>query len=64
MKKLRERFGQTTPLEVADEAFQATDRYLGRLCVFRKGRYLGGYANLKEGEDAGTLARALAARLP
>lgn len=64
MKKLRERFGQTTEVKVADEAFQATDRYLGRLCFFRKGRYLGGWANLGEGEDGAALARALAARLP
>ncbi len=64
MRKLRERFGQTTEVDVADEAFAASDRYLGRLCFFRKGRYLGGWANLKEGEDGATLARALAARLP
>lgn len=64
MKKLRERFGATTEVKVADEAFEATDRYLGRLCFFRKGRYLGGWANLKEGEDGVALARLLAARLP
>ena len=64
MKKLRARFGETTEVEVADEAFQATDRYLGRVCFFRKGRYLGGYANLRESENAAALARALAARLP
>ncbi|MGB9605781.1 MAG: DUF6599 family protein, partial [Bryobacteraceae bacterium] len=39
MQKLRERLGETTAIQVADEAFQATDRYLGRLCFFRKGRY-------------------------
>lgn len=64
MKKLRARFGETAAVEAADEAFQAVDRYLGRVCFFRKGRYLGGYANLKETEDAAALARGLAARLP
>jgi hypothetical protein len=64
MAKLRERFGATTPAKVADEAFQAEDRYLGRICLFRKGRFLGGFANLADGEDATGLATALAARLP
>lgn len=64
MSKLRARFGQTNPVEVADEAFQATDRFLGRLCFFRKGRYIGGWANLKEGEDPIRLAQTLAARVP
>ena len=64
MAKLREGFGGTTPAKVADEAFQAKDQYLGRLCLFRKGRYLGGFANLSEAEDATGLATALAARIP
>jgi hypothetical protein len=51
MNKLRERFGQTTPAAVADEAFTATDKYLDGLCIFRKGYYIGGYANLKPGRD-------------
>jgi hypothetical protein len=38
--------------------------YLGRLCFFRKGRYIGGYANLAEGQDALAPASALAARIP
>jgi hypothetical protein len=64
MGKLREGFGGTTPAKVADEAFQAKDQYLGRLCLFRKGHYLGGFANLSEAEDATGLATALAARIP
>lgn len=62
--KLRERFASAAPAEVAEEAFQAEDRYLGGLCAFRKGRYVAGYANLPRGQDATELAAALAARIP
>ncbi len=51
MKKLKERFGQVTPATVADEAFLATDKYLNGVCVFRKGSYIGGFADLKSGRD-------------
>jgi len=64
MSKFRARIGQTEPARIADEGFQATDRYLGRLCVFRKGRYIGGFANLKEGQDALAVSAALAGRIP
>ena len=64
MTKLRARIGETQPAKLADDAFQAADRYLGRLCFFRKGRYLGGYASLAEGQDALALSAALAARVP
>lgn len=64
MTKLRARIGDTQPAKIADDAFRATDRYLGGLCFFRKGCYLAGYANLGEGQDAVALASALAARIP
>ena len=64
MEKLKARFGETQPASVSAEAFQATDRYLGKLCVFRKGRHVGGFANLKPEQDATALAAALAARIP
>lgn len=51
MKKLKERFGQTTPAAIADEAFTGTDKYLNGVCVFRKGRDIGGFADLKPGRD-------------
>jgi len=63
LSQLRVRFAETTPAEVADEAFSATDRYLGGLCFFRKGRTLAGYANLPESSKACSLAKILAARL-
>jgi hypothetical protein len=63
MQKLRARFGETTPANVADEAFQLNDAYLGRMCVFRKGRYIGGYANVADEKDAVALAAALVASI-
>jgi len=58
MDKLRARLGAGgNPIEL-------TDRYLGRLCVIRKGRYIAGYANVAEGHDPAALAAALVARLP
>jgi hypothetical protein len=52
MVKLKQRIGETTPARIADEAFTGTDKYLNGLCVFRKGRFVGGFANLKPGRDA------------
>jgi hypothetical protein len=63
MQKLRARFGETTPAKIADDAFTANDRYLGKLCMFRKGRTIGGYANVADGADASALAAALAGKL-
>jgi hypothetical protein len=63
-KKLRERFDGATPTQIADEAFQAKAPYLDGICVFRKGRYLAGYANLPDAQQAATLAAKLAARIP
>lgn len=60
MTKLKERIGQTTPGSIADESFTATDKYLNGMCVFRKGRYVGGFANLKPGQDATADAARLA----
>lgn len=64
MTKLRARIGQTEPAKIADDAFQAADRYLGRLAFFRKGRYIGGFANLAESQNAIALSSTLAARVP
>jgi hypothetical protein len=64
MQKLRARVGENKPARIADEAFQATDRYLGRLCFFRKGKYVAGFAGLTEGQDAAASGAALAAHIP
>jgi hypothetical protein len=62
--QLRARFAETTSAPIADEALQAKEPYLGTLCLFRKGRYLAGYAHLTDAPEAFALARALASRLP
>jgi hypothetical protein len=64
MQKLRERFGEVVKASIGDEAFEVTDKYLGRVCIVRKGRYLAGYGNVADGQDAVKLATALVSRLP
>ena len=64
LKSLRERFDGATPAAVGDEAFQAKAKYLDGICIFRKGRYVAGYANLPLSGQAVALAAKLAARLP
>jgi hypothetical protein len=64
MQKLRERFGETAKAPIGDDAFQATDKYLGRICIARKGRYLAGYGNLADGQDGVKLTTLLASHLP
>jgi hypothetical protein len=64
MTKLRARFGEVKQTKVADDAFEVTDKYLGRLCFFRKGRYLAGFSGIAEGQDPVALSTALAARIP
>jgi hypothetical protein len=64
LSKLRQRFGGVAPAQVADEAFQADDQYLGGLCMFRKGRYIGGFANMPDAKDATAQAASLAERMP
>jgi len=63
MQQLRTRFGETTPAKLADDAFLATDKYLGKLYFFRKGKYIGGYAISADGIDPAPLAAALAGKV-
>lgn len=64
MGKLRARFADAAPAQVADEAILAKTQYLDGICIFRKGRYLAGYANLPDPQDAVTQAKNLATRIP
>ncbi len=64
LKSLRERFAGATDVKVGDEGFQATAKYLDGICFFRKGKVVGGYANLPKPEDAAARAAKLAARIP
>jgi hypothetical protein len=61
--KLKERFGQTTPAKIGDEAFTASDKYLNGMCVFRKGTFIGGFANLPEGRSGVAETEKLAANV-
>ena len=61
LEKFRARLAQTT---ASPHGFEAQDKYLGRLCVFQKGRYLVGAANFPAGVDPRPLASALLERLP
>ena len=60
--KLKDRVGETQSTEVADEAFTGADRYLGRVLVARKGAYVMGFVNIKEGDGKAQTA-ALAANV-
>jgi hypothetical protein len=64
MQKLRDRFGGATPATIADEAFQVKAPYLEGVCVFRKGRILGGYTNLSSAAEAAAQAAKLLERIP
>jgi hypothetical protein len=63
-KKVQARFPDASPAKVGDEALQANTQYLDGICIFRKGRYLAGYANLPDSQEAVTRATNLAARIP
>ena len=63
MQKLRARFAGAATAKLADDAFQTTDQYLGRLFIFRKGGLIGGYSITGEGQDPAALAAALAAKM-
>jgi hypothetical protein len=64
MEKVKARIGGTTPAKIAEDGFQAADKYLGRLAFFRKGVYIGGYANFPENQDPVAPSAALASRIP
>jgi hypothetical protein len=64
MQKLRDRFGETEPLKTADEAFQASDRYLGKLVIFRKGPFVAGFVNLSDPAAGAKAAQTFAVAIP
>ena len=61
--KLKARFGDTQSASVGDEAFTGADKYLGRLIVVRKGPYVAGFVNVKEGMDLTAPAKTLVERI-
>ena len=64
LEQLRKRFDGAAAAQVGDEGFQVKAPYLDGLCIFRKGRYLAGYANMPESQEAVSQAVKLAARIP
>jgi hypothetical protein len=64
LKAVRKHFPGATAAQVGDEAFTASAPYLGGICIFRKGRVIGGYANLPAPQQAATLSASLADRVP
>jgi hypothetical protein len=64
MTKLRQRYPTAQAAQVADEALQLQDKYLGGVCFFRKGKYIGGYANMPDGASAAGASAILATRVP
>lgn len=64
MNKLRARFADAAPAQVADEALAANTPYLKGICIFRKGRYVAGYANLPDPDAARANAQNLAKQIP
>lgn len=59
MDRVRDRIGETQPGKLADESIEANDKYLGGLCIFRKGHWIAGVANASQV----SAARELAARI-
>ncbi len=64
LDKLRTRFESAQPAPLADDAFQTTDKYLGRICVARRGRRLVGYAGVPADLDPIALTKSLLTRIP
>jgi hypothetical protein len=64
MAKLRLRYPAAQAAQVAEEALQLQDRYLGGVCFFRRGKYIGGYANMPDGAAAVAASAPLSARVP
>jgi hypothetical protein len=64
MSKLRQRYPAAQPAQAGEEALRLEDKYLGGVCFFRKGKYVGGYANMSDGGAAVAASALLAARVP
>lgn len=64
MNKLRARFDNPVPVNLADEGFQVKTPYLDGMCVFRKGRTIAGYSNLPDPQTAAAQAVKLLERIP
>lgn len=64
LRKLKDRYAEPMAVKVGEEGFQAQAPYLGGMAVFRKGRYVAGYTNLANPEEATVQASKLARVIP
>jgi len=62
--KLRQLYPAAQTAQVAEEAIYLQDKYLGGVCFFRKGKYIGGYANMPSEASAAAASVIVAARVP
>ncbi len=63
MQSLRQRFTENSAVKLGEDAFRTTDKYLGRICFVRVGRYIAGYAIAAEGMDPVALSGELVGKL-
>jgi hypothetical protein len=63
MMGLRQRFAGSVPVKLGDDAFAITDKYLGRICFARTGRYIAGYAVTAQEVDPISLSAALIGKI-
>ncbi len=61
LEKLRARLTEASDMKAGEAGFIGKDKYLGTMAIFRKGRYVAGYATVPDGADAARLSSALAA---
>lgn len=64
MEKVRDRLSETQAGKLGDESIEAADKYLGALCIFRKGAWIAGVANAERLTDARDLAAGIAKSIP
>jgi hypothetical protein len=64
MQELSKRFGAGESAHVADESFLTSDRYLGQMCIFRKGAKVAGVVKAESPAQATDLATELARQIP
>jgi hypothetical protein len=64
MGRLKERFIPSGAAAGMEDGFITEDRYLGRMCIFRKGSRIAGWTNVPAGQDPAALAGALAKAMP
>lgn len=63
-QSLKRRFADSKSALIGDESLRTSDKYLGALCIVRKGRFLAGYTNSSQEKDAVEQARRMVARIP